>query len=43
MGDVWWIVGCLMGFGALYTVVLIILAKKTEGTPRPELEEERKQ
>ena len=42
MGDVWSIAGCLFGFGVLYTAVLIILAKKTEATPRPDLEESRR-
>ena len=43
MGDVWLIAGCLFGFGVLYTAVLIILAKKTEATPRPDLEESRRE
>ena len=42
MGDVWLIVGCLCGFGILYTIVLVVLACKTEATPRPDLNEERK-
>lgn len=38
MGDAGLILGCLIGVGVLYTVILFFYGLKTEATPRPDLE-----
>ena len=40
MGDAGLILGCLVGAGVLYTIILFIFGNKTEATPRPDLEKE---
>lgn len=40
MGDAGLILGCLVGAGVLYTIILFIFGIKTEATPRPDLEKE---
>ena len=39
MGDVPFIAGCLIGVAVLYDIILVILVKNTETTPRPDLDE----
>jgi hypothetical protein len=39
MGDVPFIVGCLIGVALIYDIILLVLVKNTEATPRPDLEE----
>ncbi len=38
MGDVWLMVGCLGGIGILYTVILVVFARNTKTTKRPDLD-----